>query len=124
MRGRESGGMSGALWCAALLALFASLAAPACLPAAGAEEAREGWQGEFEEVCSRTLDAMSLSEEELQGLIARCDALMPIIERLDETRKKVYGKRLRMCRDLYAFTLEAKAEKEEKRRGGVKSPSP
>ena len=51
---------------------------------------------------------MSFSEEELASLIQRCDALAPQIEKLDETRRKVYLGRLHMCRGLYAYVLESK----------------
>ncbi len=70
--------------------------------------AQEDWRREYEDVCSRTQDAMTLSESELTDLIARCDALKPVIEKLEETQKKVYLKRLRMCRDLLSFVLESK----------------
>jgi hypothetical protein len=51
---------------------------------------------------------MNFSEDELAKLVQRCDALLPQIEKLDETRKKVYMGRLRMCRGLYAYVLESK----------------
>jgi hypothetical protein len=70
--------------------------------------ATEAWQKEFDHVCSRTQEAMSFSEQELVALIQRCDVLLPKIEKLDETRKKVYVGRLKMCRGLYAYVLESK----------------
>ena len=70
--------------------------------------AKETWRKEFDDICSKTEDSMTLSLEELGSLIARCDALRPKIEKLDETPKKVYLKRLRMCRGLYAYVLESK----------------
>jgi hypothetical protein len=70
--------------------------------------AREVWQKEFDSVCFRTQEAMNFSEEELATLVKRCDALLPQLEKLDETRKKVYMGRLRMCRGLYAYVLESK----------------
>jgi hypothetical protein len=51
---------------------------------------------------------MEFSAGELRHLIARCDALKPRIEKLDEPQRKVTLKRLQMCRDLYAYVLEAK----------------
>ena len=75
-------------------------AAPVAAPAA--------WQKEFDAVCSRTQDAMSFSEDDLASLISRCDALQPQVERLDETRKKVYQSRLHMCRGIYQYVLDAK----------------
>ena len=69
---------------------------------------KESWQKEFEDTCSKTQDAMTFSQEELTSLISRCDDLQPQIEKLDETRKKVYLRRLKMCRGLYAYVLDSK----------------
>lgn len=68
----------------------------------------EDWKREFDILCSKTQDAMEFSKGELRDLIARCDALKPRIEKLDEPQRKVTLKRLQMCRDLYAYVLEAK----------------
>ncbi len=76
--------------------------------AAQSAPAQATWQKEFDDICSKTQDAMIFSQEELASLIARCDALRPQIEKLDETRKKVYLGRLRMCRGFYANVLDAK----------------
>ena len=76
--------------------------------ASQADPAQEAWRKEFDDVCSKTQDAMTFSQEELTVLIRRCDDLLPQIEKLDETRKKVYMGRLRMCRGLYAYVLDAK----------------
>jgi hypothetical protein len=70
--------------------------------------AQDEWKKEFEEICSRTDDAMSFSKEELRGLIARCDKVKSIVETLDPSTRKVYLRRLQLCRDLYAFVLESK----------------
>jgi hypothetical protein len=88
-------------------------AAPAATPdtqqgATQTEKRDEGWQKEFDEACSKTTDAMSLSSDELHVLVQRCDALVPRIEKLDETRRKVYLRRLGQCRGLYAYVLESK----------------
>ena len=77
-------------------------------PAAQVDPARESWRKEFDDVCSKTQDAMTFSPKELTVLIQRCDALLPQIEKLDDTRKKVYMGRLRMCRGLYAYVLDSK----------------
>jgi hypothetical protein len=69
----------------------------------------EAWQQEFDEVCGKTQDAMSLTAEELKSLVVRCDALEPKIEKLDETRRKVFQRRLKQCRGLYAYVLESKS---------------
>ena len=76
--------------------------------ASQAAPARESWRKEFDDVCSKTQDAMTFSQEELTDLIRRCDALLPQIEKLDESRRKVYVGRLRKCRGLYAYVLDSK----------------
>ncbi len=81
--------------------------------AAPASPAQETWRKEFDDVCGKTQDAMSFTVEELTVLIRRCDSLRPQIEKLDESRKKVYLGRLRMCRGLYAYVLDEK-QKEKK----------
>lgn len=73
--------------------------------------AQDPWKKEFEEICSKTDEAMALTADELKALIARCDAVKPSIEKLDEAQRKVYLKRLQMCRDLYAFVLDSKGRK-------------
>jgi len=71
--------------------------------------AEEPWKTEFDNICAKTDDAMSLSVEELKGLIERCEKLKAVMENLDESGKKVFQKRLQMCRDLFAFVLESKS---------------
>jgi len=80
---------------------------------AQADAAQESWQKEFDGICAKTEDAMTFSQEELTDLIRRCDHLQPRIEKLEESRKKVYLERLRKCRGLYAYVLDAK-KKEKK----------
>ena len=77
----------------------------------GVASAEEDWLQEFNDVCAKTEDSMILSSNELRDLIARCDTLKPLVEKLPETQKKVYLKRLQSCRDLYVFTLESKSDK-------------
>src|SRR5271166_901782 len=81
-------------------------------PQASAAQTRapEVWRKEFDDICSKTEDAMTFSQDELTDLIRRCDALAPRIEKLDESRKKVYTGRLRMCRGLYAYVLDSKKQ--------------
>jgi hypothetical protein len=78
---------------------------------AGVAHAQDDWKTEFEAVCSKTQDSAALSPDELKNLVDRCDRLRPRIEKLDETQRKVYLKRLQMCRDLFAFVLESKEKK-------------
>jgi hypothetical protein len=80
------------------------LASPAALT-------QDDWKKEFEDICSQTQDAMLFTPEELKGLVGRCDTLKPRIEKLDETQKKIYVKRLLMCRDLFTYAIESKVGK-------------
>lgn len=70
----------------------------------------EAWRQEIENICTKTDDSMTLSKDELQSLIERCDRLKPIIESLEETPRKVYRKRLQMCRELFAYVLKSKEQ--------------
>jgi hypothetical protein len=72
---------------------------------------QEDWRKEFDEICSKTENAMAFSVEELRSLVDRCDALKSRIEKLDEPQRKVTLRRLQMCRDLYAFVFEMKEKK-------------
>ena len=74
----------------------------------GAGDTQEDWKREFDNICSKTQDAMEFSAGELRNLIARCDTLKPRIEKLDEPQRKVTLKRPQMCRDFYVYLLEAK----------------
>lgn len=68
--------------------------------------AMEEWEKEFERICSQTGEAMDLPKEELKDLVERSRKLSSMIEKLDETQKKVYMKRLNQCQELYKFMLE------------------
>ena len=81
------------------------------LPGYGFAFADEDWRGEFDSICAKTGDSMELSTGELKSLISKCDKLKVVIGTLDESTKKVFSKRLQMCRDLFAFALEAKEKK-------------
>jgi hypothetical protein len=93
------------------LLLLSPSAKQGMLSPAGAVYAQDDWKTEFEAVCSKTQDSAALSPDELKNLVDRCDKLRPRIEKLDETQRKVYLKRLQMCRDLFAFVLESKEKK-------------
>ena len=73
---------------------------PAPVPAAEGKDtqkkdpppAPQDWKKEFEEICAKTQDAMSLADDVLTTLVKRCDDLKPTIDNLPETERKVYGK--------------------------------
>jgi hypothetical protein len=73
--------------------------------------AEEDWKKEFDDVCSKTQDTLEFTDDELRSLVDRCDKLKPLIESLDETQKKVYLKRLAMCRNLFEFMLKSRQKK-------------
>jgi len=87
---------------------MAALASPAAARAQAPTAARDDWKKEFDAVCAGTQDAMALSSKELRSLVERCDRLKPVIEGLDESRRKVYSKRLRDCRAVYQFVLDSR----------------
>ena len=73
--------------------------------------AQDDWRAEFDDLCSKTADSMQLSTEEVKGLIERCDKLRPRIEKLDESSRKVYLKRLEGCRNLFSFIVDSRTNK-------------
>lgn len=77
----------------------------------GVAQAQEDWKKEFEDLCARTQDSATIPADELKKLIERCDQLKLRIEKLEETQRKVYLKRLQMCHDMYAFMLETREKK-------------
>jgi len=80
------------------------------VPGAISAFAAEEWEREFEDICSQTADPMVLSEDQLRDLVARCDRLKPKIEKLGESERKVYLKRLDFCRGLFLYVLESKRQ--------------
>ena len=70
--------------------------------------AEDEWRKEFDAVCGLTNDAMNFDVDQLKALVDRCDKLKPAIEALEPSARKVFLKRLQLCRDLYAYVLESK----------------
>ena len=73
----------------------------------------DAWRTDFDAACAQSDDAMALSSNELKKLIEQCDRLQKIIEAQDETVRKVYLKRLQLCRNLYVFVLETKMQEQQ-----------
>jgi hypothetical protein len=65
------------------------------------------WRVEFDEACAGTANVMALPQTDLQALIAKCERLQKTIEQLDESTRKVFLKRLHMCKKLYQYVLDA-----------------
>jgi hypothetical protein len=91
----------------ATIVIYLGLLVQAGVPAKAAGEP-EPWHTEFEAVCTQTQNAMAFTPKQLRELVGRCDALVPQIEKLDETRRKVFLKRLRQCRGVFVYVLESK----------------
>ena len=68
----------------------------------------EPWRSDFDDICAKTDQAMTLTLPELNLLLERCGALQKVIETQEESVRKVYLKRLQMCRNLYAYMVEFK----------------
>ena len=70
--------------------------------------AQQDWKQKYADIFAKTKNAMDLSAAELKDNIDRCDNLQERINELNgsegATERKVYTKRLKMCRDLYEFT--------------------
>ncbi len=88
---------------------FATLISLTIAPSS-AYAADEPWKEEFELVCSQTENAMNMGVEELKKSLERCDRLKPQIEQLEATPRKIYLKRLQMCRNLFAYMLETRTK--------------
>jgi hypothetical protein len=92
----------------ACVLLFPTRVAAQAQPPQTNSAEQEAFLHEFDDVCSRTQDSMLLSKDELKELVRRCDALVPKLAKLDETRRKVYARRLEQCRGLFAYVLDSK----------------
>lgn len=82
-----------------------------CVTNAISAEAVESWKAEFDRLCGQSDSAADMSAGDLKKALERCDALKPQIEALEATPRKVYLKRLQMCRNLFAYLLEGKEKK-------------
>lgn len=81
----------------------------------GTAYAQGDWKQEFADVCGKTPKAMEFSPDELRSYIDRCNKLESRIHELNGSQgseKKVYTKRLKMCKDLYVYTLEFREKKD------------
>ena len=86
-----------------------------CLNTVYAQEQGD-WKQEYAEICAKTQNSMALSVAELKDMVERCDKLQERINKLEgpraETEKKVFTKRLKMCRGLYKYVLDYKSKEE------------
>jgi hypothetical protein len=85
-----------------------------CLLVGSLAWADDGWKKDFDQVCSQTDNAMTMTVEQLRDYVSRCEKIKPAIEALEPSPRKVYLKRLQLCRDLYKYVLDSK----EAQKGG------
>jgi hypothetical protein len=86
------------------------LANPASI-VTSAHAADESWKTEFEKICGQTDNAADMSIEDLKKSLEKCDALKVRIEALEATPRKIYLKRLQMCRNLLQFMIDSRQKK-------------
>jgi len=99
--------------CTVLLAVFLLAQGSGSGPVrAFGEEA--GWRTEFDRVCGQSENSMTMTAPELRAAIEKCDKLKADIETLEPTPRKVFLKRLQMCRNLLAYMLENRLKTEQK----------
>lgn len=84
-----------------LLCMFSLASAPAAFGAGN-------WKDSFEEICSKVDVSQTMSIKELEVLIEQSDKLAPEIQKSDDPAKKLYLKRLKNCRSLFEFSIDAK----------------
>lgn len=72
------------------------------------------WKAEFDALCGRSENSMTMTVAELKSAVEKCDALQRVIEGLEPTPRKVYLKRLQMCRNLLAYMLDSRLKEERK----------
>lgn len=72
--------------------------------------ASEDWRPEFDYLCGKTDEAMTMKMEELKDLVVRCDKLKPVIEASNHPQKKVFLKRLEACKNLFSYMIEGKEQ--------------
>lgn len=66
------------------------------------------WQEDFERLCGATEAVDSLTAEELNGLVAECDALLEVIDKQAGKQKKIYLFRLKKCRNFFQYMVKLK----------------
>ncbi|HZV80752.1 MAG TPA: hypothetical protein VFF53_01140 [Geobacteraceae bacterium] len=79
-----------------------------------ARAGESGWRTEFDELCGQSENSMNMTAAELRNALEKCDALKAEIEKLEATPRKIYLKRLQMCRNLFSYMLENKLKEEQK----------
>ena len=71
------------------------------------------WRTDFDAACAQSDESMALSVPELKKAIEQCDRVQKKIEAQEETVRKVYLKRLQMCRNLFVFVLETRMQEQK-----------
>ena len=100
-----------------MITALALSAVIATIPGQGlgvASAVESGWKVEFDAVCGQTDNAMNMSVVELKKALEKCDAMGKVIDTLEPTPRKIYLKRLQMCRNLFSYMLENRLKDDRK----------
>lgn len=79
-----------------------------------AHAVESGWRTEFDALCGQSDSFMNMTVAELRRGLERCDALKAEVEKLEATPRKIYLKRLQLCRNLLVYMLERRLNEERK----------
>jgi hypothetical protein len=107
-----------------ILAVFCAIVLASAAPASGAAGSEGDWKVELEKVCVKTDISMTLSREELQALILRCEELEKRIGEEDEVVRRIYLRRLKRCRNLFVYMMESKTEDSSRGEGAATPEKP
>lgn len=67
----------------------------------------EAWMNEYNRICANTQVAGSLSAEQIEDLIVKCNALLKEIEASQSPKKKLFIFRIEKCRNFYQYISES-----------------
>jgi hypothetical protein len=68
----------------------------------------ESWKKEYNKICGKRHEAVSLSEEDLVNRVRQCNDMLNTIEESDYPRKKIFIFRFEKCRNFYQYLMDAK----------------
>lgn len=70
----------------------------------------ESWKKQYNRLCGKSHEAVSMTEEDLASHIKQCDELLRTIDQSDYLRKKIYLFRIEKCRNFYQFLIDSKKD--------------
>lgn len=82
------------------------------------------WKEEFDRICGQTIEATSLSTEQLRALVKDSEALLVRLEGISDPGKKVYIMRMQKCRSFFAYMVGLREQGSSSSGGAASPPSP